>query len=116
MSFKEANRSTAGDGSVHVHSEAYEAVKAYLQQIALVKKIKDEIAALQQQIDARAPELNQAEAAMFAALYEHYDEKIPDYVEFCSEILHFNDDGVEVIRPASYCDLYRIERPKAQAE
>ena len=30
MSFKEATRSTAHDGSVHVHSEAYEAVKAFL--------------------------------------------------------------------------------------
>ena len=41
----------------------------------------------------------------------------PEYVEFSSAILRLEDDGdVQVIRPASYCNLYRIERPEAQAE
>lgn len=117
MSFKEASRSTAHDGSVHVHSEAYEAVKAFLQQYACVEEIKADIAALHQQIRDRAPELRKAEEAMFKALSEHYDGSIPDYVEFSSAIIKIDDDfDVEVIRPASYCDLYRIERAEAKAE
>lgn len=117
MSFKEATRSTAHDGSVHVHSEAYEAVKAFLQQYALAKEINDEIEALRQQLKDRAPELKQAAEEMFAALHEHYDGRIPEYVEFSSAILRLEEDGdVQVIRPASYCDLYRIERPEAHAE
>lgn len=117
MSFKEATRSTTQDGSVHVHSEAYEAVKAFLEQYNLAKEINDEIDALRQQLKDRAPELKQAAEEMFAALHEHYDGRIPEYVEFSSAILRLEDDGdVQVIRPASYCNLYRIERPEAQAE
>ena len=72
MPFIEATRSTAHDGSVHVH---------------------------------------------FTALCEHYDGEIPDYVEFSSVILEIAEDGeVEVIRPRSYCDLYRIERAAAEAD
>ena len=116
MPFIEATRSTAHDGSVHVHSEAYEKVKEFLQQFALAKAIQDDVAALQQQLKDRAPKLKQAAEAMFAALHEHYDGKIPEYVEFSSSILHLHEDGdVEVIRPSSCCDLYRIERAEATA-
>lgn len=116
MSFKEATRITAHDGSVHVHSEAYEAVKAFLQQYNLAKEIKDEIDLLRQQIQDRAPELKQAAEEMFAALHDHYDGRIPEYVEFSSAILRLDEDGdVQVIRPASYCDLYRIERTEDKA-
>ena len=116
MPFIEATRSTAHDGSVHVHSEAYEKVKAYLQEYACIEEIKAEIAELHRQIADRAPGLKQAEEAMFQALSDHYDGQIPDYVEFSSTVLHIDDDGdVEVIRPRSYCDLYRIERPEAKA-
>lgn len=116
MSFKEATRSTAHDGSVHVHSEAYEAVKAFLEQYNLSKEINDEIDVLRQQLKYLAPELKQAAEEMFAALHEHYDGRIPEYVEFSSAILRLEEDGdVQVIRPASYCDLYRIERPEDKA-
>lgn len=116
MSFKEASRTPGNNGSVHVHSEAYEKVKAFLQQYDLAKEINDEIEALRQQLKDRAPELKQAAEEMFAALHEHYDGRIPEYVEFSSTILRLDEDGdVQVIRPASYCDLYRIERPEAKA-
>lgn len=114
MSFKEASRSTH-NGSVHVYSEAHEKVDAFLNQFACIEEIKADIAALNQQIKDRAPELKQAAEAMFEALHQHYDGSIPEYVEFRSVILRFHDDGdVEVIRPASCCDLYRIEQPEAK--
>ncbi|OYD53288.1 hypothetical protein CGK74_13830 [Thauera propionica] len=116
MSFKEASRITAHDGTVIVHSDAYEKVKAYLQEYACIEEIKADIAALNSQIQARTPDLKNAEVSMLEALWEHYDGAVPDYVEFSSAVIHIGDEGdVEVIRPRSYCDLYRIERPESTA-
>jgi predicted patatin/cPLA2 family phospholipase len=110
MPFIEATRSTAHDGSVHVHSEAYEKVKAFLEEYACYEENEEQFL----QISAR---LSDARKKMLTALCEHYDGEIPDYVEFSSVILEIDEDGeVEVIRPRSYCDLYRIERAAAEAD
>ena len=62
MSFKEASRSTAHDGSVHIHSEAYEKVKAYLQEYAYIEEIDADIATLRKRRAEIREALTQAEA------------------------------------------------------
>ena len=115
MSFKEASRSTAHDGSVHIHSEAYEKVKAYLQEYAYIEEIDADIATLRKRRAEIREALTQAEAEMISALRDHFDGHLPGYVEFQSKVVVIEGGTAEVIRPRSYCDLYRIERPESTA-
>jgi len=116
MSFKEASRCTAHDGTVIVHSEAYEKVKAYLQEHACIEEIDADIDTLRKRRAEIREALTQAEAEMISAVRDHFDGHLPGYIEFQSKVVVIQGGIAEVIHPRSYCDLYRIERPETHAE
>ncbi|WP_068634930.1 hypothetical protein [Thauera butanivorans] len=119
MSFKEADRHVSHDNSTHIHSVAYMKAENFLRRWRALERAHEEVEHLNSCLHGAQEAMKSAQKEMLDALLDHYDGAVPDYISFSGDILFIKPamqgGEVNVIRPASYSDLYRIE-PAATAD
>ena len=120
MKFQEHNRMACRDGAVHVFSVAYAAVEAFIQADDDLVALELEVLELRRRHNAMIEARRAAAEAMVDALDEHYEGRVPRVVAFSNRMVIIDDSGVdlrcEVAEPGGWSDLFRIERPEADAD
>lgn len=116
MNFVEHDRITDADENVHIYSTAYAALNHFEAIQRQHEAARRDLAEAHRAFTAATADLEAAEQAFIRALQDHYGaDSFPAALDTAmgTLVFHFPEDGpghIQVIKTASYCDLYRIER------
>ena len=116
MSFAEKNRYVGADGTVHILSRAYEALTAFELAHRGVQEKHEELVDAEAALTAAEHRLKDRETELITELKAHYDGDLPGVMVTSFGVLVIDvENGIRVLQDAHYTDLYRIEKPEAEA-
>jgi hypothetical protein len=114
--FVEKNRSTAHNGDIHIHSEAYCAIQEFKSAKYLLETEESNLREAKKSVSEAKKKLQHKKDELLNALQNHYGA-IPEAIDVWGEVLLISDDEypeITVVTPRQMTDLYRIERKDSE--
>ncbi|MBU0592462.1 MAG: hypothetical protein KKH74_01865 [Gammaproteobacteria bacterium] len=101
------------EGTVIVKSKADKALEDFERTVRHVDQVRAELLVVQNNLESAMGKLITSEESLINALHEHYEGDVPQALSTSFGTLLIEDRRIEVIKTASYSDLYRIEKKEA---